>query len=72
MKNPPPIPDFMAKLVEAHREGKMTFNQLVGNSNVILGAGSETTATALAGTKLLIFSQTASRIILSLSLECTY
>lgn len=52
MENPPPIPDFMAKLVEAHREGKMTFNQLVGNSDVLLGAGSETTATALSGMNL--------------------
>ncbi|VUC20418.1 unnamed protein product [Clonostachys rosea] len=56
MENPPPIPDFMAKLVEAHREGKMTFNQLVGNSDVLLGAGSETTATALSGITFLLMT----------------
>ncbi|CAI6092807.1 unnamed protein product [Clonostachys chloroleuca] len=56
MENPPPIPDFMAKLVEAHREGKMTFNQLVGNSDVLLGAGSETTATALSGLTFLLMT----------------
>ncbi|CAH0057175.1 unnamed protein product [Clonostachys solani] len=56
MENPPPIPDFMAKLVEAHREGQMTFNQLVGNSDVLLGAGSETTATALSGLTFLLMT----------------
>ncbi|KAL8300324.1 hypothetical protein RB593_009936 [Gaeumannomyces tritici] len=45
----PKIPDFTEKMVEAYNQGKMSFNQLEGNSTLLIGAGSETTAAALAG-----------------------
>ncbi|KAI1377472.1 cytochrome P450 [Hypoxylon crocopeplum] len=43
------VPDFMDKLIEAYNSGKMTFEQLVGNGSILIGAGSETTATLLSG-----------------------
>ncbi|KAL8300325.1 hypothetical protein RB593_009936 [Gaeumannomyces tritici] len=47
----PKIPDFTEKMVEAYNQGKMSFNQLEGNSTLLIGAGSETTAAALAGSR---------------------
>lgn len=43
------VPDFMDKLIDSYKSGKMTFEQLMGNAGVLIGAGSETTATLLAG-----------------------
>lgn len=39
----------MDKLIEAQQSGKITFDQLVGNAEVLLGAGSDTTVTLLSG-----------------------
>jgi len=39
----------MEKLVDAYRNEKMTFNQLNRNALILMGAGSETTATWLTG-----------------------
>jgi len=39
----------MEKLVEAYRSQKLTFNQLNGNAKILMGGGSETAATWLAG-----------------------
>lgn len=39
----------MDKLIDAYKGGKMSFEQLTGNASVLIVAGSETTATALAG-----------------------
>ncbi|KAI0433165.1 averantin oxidoreductase [Xylaria sp. FL1042] len=49
LKNDPPVPDFMDKLVEAFNSGKMSPSQLEGNAEVLIAAGSETTATLLSG-----------------------
>jgi cytochrome P450 len=49
LKNHPPVPDFMDKLVEAYNSGKMSPKQLEGNAQILIGAGSETTATLLSG-----------------------
>ncbi|KAI1414211.1 cytochrome P450 [Hypoxylon sp. FL1857] len=48
------IPDFMDKLIEAYNSGKMTFEQLTGNASILIAAGSETTATLLAGLTFLL------------------
>lgn len=48
------MPDFMEKLIDVYRAGKLTFNQLDGNSRIIMGAGSETTATLLSGKSFLV------------------
>ncbi|KAI0379847.1 cytochrome P450 [Hypomontagnella monticulosa] len=48
------IPDFMDKLIDSYKSGKMTFEQLIGNAGVLIGAGSETTATLLAGLTYLL------------------
>ncbi|OTA99206.1 hypothetical protein M426DRAFT_325350 [Hypoxylon sp. CI-4A] len=48
------IPDFMDKLIEAYNSGKMDFGQLTGNASVLIGAGSETTATLLSGLTFLL------------------
>ncbi|TLD24226.1 hypothetical protein PspLS_06433 [Pyricularia sp. CBS 133598] len=45
----PTITDFTTKMVEAYNNGKMSMNQFEGNSILLIGAGSETTATALSG-----------------------
>ncbi|POS74154.1 averantin oxidoreductase [Diaporthe helianthi] len=37
------VPDFMDKLITSYNEGKMSFGQLSSNSQVLIGAGSETT-----------------------------
>lgn len=44
----------MEKLIETQQSGKISFDQLVGNAEVLLGAGSETTATLLSGRYLSI------------------
>ncbi|KAK6952190.1 hypothetical protein Daesc_006723 [Daldinia eschscholtzii] len=49
-----PVPDFMDKLIEAHKTGKMSRGQLVGNASVLIKAGSETTATLLSGLTYLL------------------
>ncbi|KAI0174917.1 averantin oxidoreductase [Pestalotiopsis sp. NC0098] len=49
IKHESPVPDFMDKLIDAYKGGKMSFEQLTGNASVLIVAGSETTATALAG-----------------------
>ncbi|KAI0127485.1 averantin oxidoreductase [Xylariales sp. AK1849] len=54
LKTPATVPDFMEKLTDAYRGGKMSSNQLTGNSIVLIAAGSETTATLLAGLTFLL------------------
>ncbi|KAI1346041.1 averantin oxidoreductase [Xylaria sp. FL0043] len=49
LKNQPPVPDFMDKLIEAFNSGKISPDQLEGNAEILIAAGSETTATALSG-----------------------
>ncbi|KAI1424161.1 averantin oxidoreductase [Xylaria sp. FL1777] len=49
LKNNPPVPDFMDKLVEAFNTGKISAEQLEGNGEILIAAGSETTATLLTG-----------------------
>ncbi|KXJ88135.1 averantin oxidoreductase [Microdochium bolleyi] len=49
LQNKPPVPDFMEKLIDAYRKKAMSFYQLKTNSQLLIGAGSETTATALSG-----------------------
>ncbi|KAI3325683.1 averantin oxidoreductase [Xylariaceae sp. AK1471] len=49
LKNPPEVPDFMEKLIDAYHSGKMSPQQLEGNAQLLIAAGSETTATLLAG-----------------------
>lgn len=41
------IPDFMGKLIDAYEASKMSLHQLEQNARILMGAGSETTATAL-------------------------
>ncbi|KAL7625624.1 hypothetical protein AAE478_004844 [Parahypoxylon ruwenzoriense] len=48
------VPDFMDKLIDAYNSGKMTFNQLTGNAALLIGAGSETTATLMSGLTYLL------------------
>ncbi|KAK1713442.1 hypothetical protein CaCOL14_009338 [Colletotrichum acutatum] len=48
------VPDFMEKLISAYNTGKMTYKQLEGNSQILIAAGSETTATLLAGLTYLL------------------
>lgn len=43
------IPDFMDKLIAAYKDKNMTLDQLKGNASILIGAGSETTATLLSG-----------------------
>lgn len=43
------VPDFMDKLITSYNSGKMSFEQLSGNSQILIAAGSETTATLLSG-----------------------
>ncbi|KAK1470428.1 averantin oxidoreductase [Colletotrichum tamarilloi] len=43
------MPDFMEKMIAAHESGKMSYHQLEENSQILIGAGSETTATLLSG-----------------------
>ena len=43
------IPDFMDKLIAAYNDRHMSFGQLKGNASILIGAGSETTATLLSG-----------------------
>ncbi|KAJ5638396.1 hypothetical protein N7490_008275 [Penicillium lividum] len=45
----PDFPDFMFKLIEAHRSGMMSMTQLNMNAKILMAAGSETTATLLSG-----------------------
>lgn len=39
----------MDKLITSYNSGKMSFEQLSGNSQVLIAAGSETTATLMSG-----------------------
>lgn len=39
----------MDKLITSYNSGKMSFEQLSGNSQILIAAGSETTATLMAG-----------------------
>ncbi|KAF3018527.1 hypothetical protein E8E14_011795 [Neopestalotiopsis sp. 37M] len=48
------VPDFMGKLIDAYKDGKMSFEQLTGNASILIAAGSETTATALSGLTYLL------------------
>ncbi|KAJ0330007.1 hypothetical protein COL5a_003838 [Colletotrichum fioriniae] len=48
------VPDFMEKLISAYNAGKMSYKQLEGNSQILIAAGSETTATLLAGLTYLL------------------
>ncbi|KAJ3564471.1 hypothetical protein NPX13_g7829 [Xylaria arbuscula] len=49
IENSPPVPDFMDKLVDAYKSGKLSDESLKENTQVLVAAGSETTATSLAG-----------------------
>ncbi|KAI5919545.1 averantin oxidoreductase [Camillea tinctor] len=48
------VPDFMDKLIDAYKSGKMTFGQIMGNGQLLIAAGSETTATLLSGLTFLL------------------
>ncbi|GJC84301.1 cytochrome P450 monooxygenase aclL [Colletotrichum liriopes] len=48
------VPDFMEKLILAYNSGKMSYEQLEGNSQILIAAGSETTATLLSGLTYLL------------------
>lgn len=39
----------MDKMIAAYNSGKMSFGQLEGNSQILIAAGSETTATHMSG-----------------------
>ncbi|KAK7752081.1 hypothetical protein SLS62_006047 [Diatrype stigma] len=54
IQNGSAVPDFMDKLIETYQSGKISFDQLMGNAEVLLGAGSETTATLLSGLTYLL------------------
>ncbi|KAH8650038.1 putative P450 monooxygenase [Xylariales sp. PMI_506] len=56
LQTAPAVPDFMAKLIDAHRQDKMTFNQLFHNSRILMGAGSETTAASLSAMTYLLMT----------------
>lgn len=45
----PTVPDFMDKMIAAYKSGKMSYDQLEGNSQLLIAGGSETTSTHLAG-----------------------
>ncbi|KAI1171705.1 averantin oxidoreductase [Nemania sp. FL0916] len=49
LKNEPLVPDFMDNLVHSYNAGKMSQGQLEGNAQLLVIAGSETTATLLSG-----------------------
>ncbi|RYC65673.1 hypothetical protein CHU98_g552 [Xylaria longipes] len=49
------VPDFMDKLVEAFKSDKMSLQQLDGNAQILMLAGSETTATLLSGSYSALF-----------------
>ncbi|KAI1077187.1 cytochrome P450 [Whalleya microplaca] len=49
------IPDFMDKLIDTYESGKISFEQLTSNASILIGAGSETTATLLSGLTFLLF-----------------
>ncbi|WYZ43973.1 hypothetical protein EsH8_VII_000409 [Colletotrichum jinshuiense] len=48
------VPDFMESLISAYNTGKMSYEQLEGNSQILIAAGSETTATLLSGLTFLL------------------
>ncbi|KAH8649307.1 averantin oxidoreductase [Xylariales sp. PMI_506] len=48
------VPDFMDKLIDAYNDKNMSFAQLEGNARILTVAGSETTATLLAGLTFLL------------------
>ncbi|KAJ6192804.1 putative P450 monooxygenase [Bipolaris maydis] len=43
----PMVPDFMEKLIEEYKDGRMTMYQLDSNASFLMAAGSETLATVL-------------------------
>ncbi|KAF9876812.1 hypothetical protein CkaCkLH20_05658 [Colletotrichum karsti] len=49
LQNESTVPDFMDKMIAAYHSGKMSFDQLEGNSQILIAAGSETTATMMSG-----------------------
>ncbi len=53
----------MDKLIDAHNAGEISFDQLVSESEVLLVAGSETTATLMSGNAIV-----PSRIVQTLML----
>ncbi|KAK1705819.1 averantin oxidoreductase [Colletotrichum lupini] len=54
LKTEATVPDFMERLISAYNAGKMSYKQLEGNSQILIAAGSETTATLLAGLTYLL------------------
>ncbi|KAH8664178.1 putative P450 monooxygenase [Xylariales sp. PMI_506] len=50
------VPDFLGKLVDGYRAGKMPLELLNGNAKLLILAGSETTATLLSGLTWLLLS----------------
>ncbi|KXH65967.1 averantin oxidoreductase [Colletotrichum salicis] len=61
------VPDFMEKMISAYNSGKMTYKQLEGNSQILIGAGSETTATLLSGLTFLLLKNP--RVLAKLATE---
>lgn len=55
----------MNKLIAAYNSGKMSFGQLEGNSQILIAAGSETTATHLSGKLQVAYHMTSSLIVLT-------
>ncbi|KAK1450718.1 averantin oxidoreductase [Colletotrichum cuscutae] len=54
LKTEATVPDFMERSISAYNAGKMSYKQLEGNSQILIAAGSETTATLLAGLTYLL------------------
>ncbi|KAJ0373804.1 hypothetical protein COL26b_008003 [Colletotrichum chrysophilum] len=63
----PTVPDFMDKMIAAYKSGKMSYDQLEGNSQLLIAGGSETTSTHLAGLVWLLM--TNPRVLEKLSAE---
>ncbi|TID07341.1 Isotrichodermin C-15 hydroxylase [Colletotrichum higginsianum] len=61
------VPDFMEKLVSAYNDGKMSYGQLEGNSQILIVAGSETTSTLLSGLTYLLLQNP--RVLAKLTTE---
>ncbi|KAK5625774.1 hypothetical protein RRF57_001492 [Xylaria bambusicola] len=55
LENNPSVPDFMDNLVDAYQSGKLSAESLKENTQILIGAGSETTATCLAGLTWFLF-----------------
>ncbi|KAL0934929.1 cytochrome P450 [Colletotrichum truncatum] len=54
LKTQTTVTDFMDKMIAAYNSGKMSFDQLEGNSQILIAAGSETTATSMSGLTFLL------------------